>query len=166
MNSANRNFAGLAVVSTVIAMLALCLGVGCVLAVLLVAGIASNGLAAGPDAVLPAIGFIAIVVTGAALGLASLRRQLRASRSLAHRVDAITLPLSGELHRAAHRAGLAGRVKLVDSEERFSVRSGCWRGVPSFGWSASGGAPPASVRQTAAAEPVKPWSGPMPRYRP
>lgn len=126
MNSANRNFAGLVVVSTVIAMLALCLGVGCVLAVLLVAEIASNGLAAGPGAVLPAIGFIAVVVTGAALGVASLRLQVRASRSLAHRVDAMKLPLSGELHQAAHRAGLTGRVELVDSEERFSFAYGAF----------------------------------------
>jgi hypothetical protein len=127
LDTANRSFAGIAAVSLLAGMLALCGAVGCVLVALLVARLAGDGLSAfadEPDAVWPALAFIAVVGAGAVLGVLSLRRQVRASRALARRVDALELPLTRELRAAAERAGLAGRVKVVDSSERFSFAYG------------------------------------------
>jgi beta-lactamase regulating signal transducer with metallopeptidase domain len=123
LDTANRSFAGLAAVSTLAGMLAVCGAVGCVLIALLVSRLADDGLTLFSDepvAIWPALAFIAVVGVGAMLGLASLRRQIRASRALARRVDSLELPLSSELGEAADRAALKGRVKLVDSDERFS----------------------------------------------
>jgi Zn-dependent protease with chaperone function len=127
LDTANRSFAGIAAVSLLAGMLALCGAVGCVLLALLVSRLADDGLSAfadEPDAVWPALAFIAIVGAGAVLGVLSLRRQVVASRALAHRVDPLELPLTGELRAAAERAGLVGRLKLVDSNERFSFAYG------------------------------------------
>ena len=127
LDTANRSFAGLAAVSALAGMLALCGAVGCVLIALLVSRLADDGLSVffdEPGAVWPALAFIGIVGAGAVFGLVSLRRQIHASRVLARRVNALELPLSGELRDAADRAGLTGRVKLVDSDERFSFAYG------------------------------------------
>jgi beta-lactamase regulating signal transducer with metallopeptidase domain len=127
LDTANRSFAGLAVVSAFAGMLALCAGVGCVLLALLISRLASDGaevVATQPDAVWPAIAFIVVVGAGAVLGLASVRRQLRASRALATRVNDSELPRPRELEEAVMKAGLTGRVKLVDSGQRFSFAYG------------------------------------------
>jgi beta-lactamase regulating signal transducer with metallopeptidase domain len=127
LDTANRSFAGLTAVSALAGMLALCGAVGCVLIALLISRLADEGLSAfadEPAALWPALAFIAIVGVGALLGVLSLRRQIRASRALARRVDALELPLTSELRDAAVRAGLIGRVKLVDSDERFSFAYG------------------------------------------
>jgi beta-lactamase regulating signal transducer with metallopeptidase domain len=127
LDRANRSFAGLAAVSTLAGMLAVCGAVGCVLIALLVSRLADDGFSVfsdEPGAIWPALAFIGIVGAGAVLGLLSLRRQIQASRALARRVDTLELPLSVELRDAASRAGLTGRVKLVDSDERFSFAYG------------------------------------------
>jgi Zn-dependent protease with chaperone function len=127
LDTANRSFAGIAAVSLLAGMLALCGAVGCVLVALLVSRLAHDGLSAWadePGAVWPALAFIAIVGGGAVLGALSLLRQVKASRALARRIDALELPLTGELRAAAGHAGLAGRVKLVDSSECFSFAYG------------------------------------------
>jgi hypothetical protein len=127
LDTANRSFAGLAGASLIAGMLTLCGAVGCVLAALLVLRLAEGGFdALGSEgaAVGPALAFIAIVGAGAAAGVRSLYRQVRASRALATRVDDLDLPLPPELTRSAERARLGGRVRLVDSEERFSFAYG------------------------------------------
>src|SRR5947209_118013 len=64
--------------------------------------------------------FVSIVAAGVLLGFRSIVDQVRASRVLARRVRALELPLSRELEGAVERAGLRGRVLLVDSPECFS----------------------------------------------
>jgi Zn-dependent protease with chaperone function len=127
LDTANRSFAGMAAVSLLAGMLALCGAVGCVLLALLVSRLADDGVSAladEPVAVWPALAFIIVVGAGAVLGVLSLRRQVRASRALARRVDSLGSPLTGELRAAAERSGLAGRLKLVDSSEPFSFAYG------------------------------------------
>jgi Zn-dependent protease with chaperone function len=123
LDTANQSFAGLAGASLIAGMLALCGAVGCVLVALLVARLAEEGvsaLASDAVAVWSALAFIAIVGGGSAAGVRSLYRQVRASRALARRVGGMVLPLPGELARVAQCARLAGRVRLLDSAERFS----------------------------------------------
>lgn len=126
-DTANRSFAGIAAVSALAGMLALCGAVGCILIALVVSRLAEDGLSAfadEPAAVWPALAFIAIVGAGAVLGILSLRRQIRASRVLARRVETLELPLAPAVSEAARTAGLVGRVKLVESDERFSFAYG------------------------------------------
>jgi beta-lactamase regulating signal transducer with metallopeptidase domain len=127
LDTANRSFAGLASASMLAGMLAICGAVGCVLLALLVSRLADDGLSVFADeplAVWPTLAFIAIVGVGALLGVLSLRRQIRASRVLARRVASLELPLNPGLRDTARRTGLAGRVKLVGSDERFSFAYG------------------------------------------
>jgi Zn-dependent protease with chaperone function len=127
LDTANRSFAGLLGASLLVGMFVFCGAVACVLAVLLVSRLAQDGidaLTSEGGAVWPALAFIAIVAAGAIFGVASLWRQARASRSLSRRVQALELPLPPQLAEAARRAGLAGRIALVDSDERFSFAYG------------------------------------------
>lgn len=127
LDTANRSFAGLFAVSLLAGMLALCGAVGCVLVALAVARVTVDGPAAlisDEAAFWPGLAFIAIVGAGAALGIASLRRQIHVSRRLSRRVRAMALPLPPELADAARRTGLPGRVALVDSDEPFSFAYG------------------------------------------
>jgi BlaR1 peptidase M56 len=104
----------------------LCGAVACVLFSLIAYRIADDGLGAltsGAD-LWPAFALAALVGGGAASGVWSLRRQIVSSRRLAQRVDELELPLPEELDRAAGRAGLAGRLVLVDSSEAFSFTYG------------------------------------------
>jgi Zn-dependent protease with chaperone function len=129
LDTANRSFAGLVGASLLAGMLALCGAVGCVLVALLVSRVAEDGLGAlgsDPVGVWPALAFIVIVGAGAVLGIRSLRRQVVASKALSRRVDALALPPPPELDGAARRMGLEGRVKLLDSEERFSFAYGAF----------------------------------------
>jgi len=125
VDTANRSFATLAVAALVIAMFVLCGAVGCVLLALLVARFADSGpgaLVTGAHWV--ATLFVSIVAAGVLLGFRSIVDQVRASRVLARRVRALELPLSRELEGAVERAGLRGRVLLVDSPECFSFAYG------------------------------------------
>jgi hypothetical protein len=122
-DTANRSFAGLLTGSLLAGMLVFCGAVGCVLVVLLVSRLQDDGLA-GLGGGWPAIVFIALVGSGTAVGVASVMRQARASRGLARRIRDLALPLPAELAEASGRAGLDGRVSLVDSSERFSFAYG------------------------------------------
>ena len=127
LDTANRSFAGLFGVSALVGMFAFCGAVACVLVGLVVSRVASDGVdafTASGDAVLPALGFIAVVAVGVGLGIWSLRRQISGSRELSRRVGDLELVPPDELADAASRVGLAGRVKLLDSEERFSFAYG------------------------------------------
>ena len=64
--------------------------------------------------------FVVLVAGGLALASRSLARQLLASHRLACRVRELALTLPGELTRAVVRAGLGGRVMLLDAPESFS----------------------------------------------
>lgn len=129
LDTADRSFAGLLGASLLAGMLAFCGAIGCVLLGLVVARLADGGgaaLASDEVAFWPALAFIAIVGTGAALGVGSLIRQVRASRDLSRRVRALQLSLPAGLGDATRRSGLAGRVTLVDSAERFSFAYGAF----------------------------------------
>lgn len=120
LDTANRSFVVLAG-SSLLAGMALCGAVGCLLATLVVSRVARDGLGAAVDGGRwLALVFIGLVVAGLLLGLRSLCRQLAASRRLGHRVRQTALPLPAGLQAAAERAGLAGRVRLVAAPECFS----------------------------------------------
>ena len=127
LDTANRSFAGLLGASVLVGMFAFCGAVACVLVGLVVTRVASDGLdafTASGDAVWPALAFIAVVAAGVGLGIWSLRRQIGGSRKLSRRVDELELALPRQLADAASRAELGGRVKLLDSDERFSFAYG------------------------------------------
>jgi Zn-dependent protease with chaperone function len=127
LDTANRSFAGLFGAAVLVGMFAFCGAVACVLVGLVVSRIASDGLdafTASGDAVWPALAFIAVVAAGIVLGVWSLREQIGESRKLSRRIGALEIAVPSELADAASRTGLRGRVKLLDSEERFSFAYG------------------------------------------
>jgi hypothetical protein len=127
LDSANRSFASLLGAALLVGIFAFCGAVGCVLIVLVARQVGRHGidaLTADGHALWPAVVFIAIVGSGAAVGVWSLFRQIRASRRLVRRVRELALANTDALTAASHRAGLAGRVVLVDSDERFSFAYG------------------------------------------
>jgi Zn-dependent protease with chaperone function len=127
LDSANRSFAGLVGASLLAGAFLFCAAAGCVLAALVAVQIARHGAAAFTvegRAVWPAIAFVLVVGSGAVLGLRSLIAQAASSRRLAQRMRAFALPLPKALSEAAARAGLAGRVDLVDVAEPFSFAHG------------------------------------------
>ncbi len=127
LDTANRSFAGLLAAGLLAGMFVFCGAVGCVLVALVISRIAADGLGAlnddGRD-LWPALVFIAIVGAGAIAGLASLWRQIRASRRLERRVQELGMPPPEALLAAAERAGLKGRVQMLDCDERFSFAYG------------------------------------------
>jgi Zn-dependent protease with chaperone function len=126
-DTANRSLASLMGASLLVGMFAVCGALGCILAVLVASQIARHGIGAltsEGESLWPALVFIAVVGGGAAVGLWSLVRQIRASRHLAARVRGLALPASAELIQAAATARLTGRVVLLDSPERFSFAYG------------------------------------------
>jgi Zn-dependent protease with chaperone function len=125
LDTGNRSFAAL-VGAGLAGLWLVCGAVACVLVSLIAYHVADDGLGAltsGAD-LWPALALAAFVGAGAAFGIRSLRRQVVSSRRLAQRVAELELPLPGEVDRAARRAGLAGRVVLVDSDEAFSFTYG------------------------------------------
>jgi Zn-dependent protease with chaperone function len=127
VDTANRSFAGLLGASLLGGMLVFCGAVGCVLVALVGSRVGQDGIGAlspGGRTLWPAVAFIAIVGAGVVAGALSLLRQIRASRRLARRLRDLSLPLPSELAAAADRAGLRGRVQLVDSAELFSFAYG------------------------------------------
>lgn len=126
LDSANRSFLALLGISLFVLYLALGTG-ACLLLSMLGYELATGGLdALGDDGatVWPALAFLALVGAGALAGVRSLARQLRASRELSRRVLALTAPPPAALADASRRAGLAGRLRMVDSAERFSFAYG------------------------------------------
>ena len=126
LDSANRSF--LAMVAISLLGLYLTLGAGaCVLLSLVGYELATGGLDALGErgaAVWPALAFVALVAAGVLAGVRSLVRQLRASARLARRVRDMTLPPPPALAEASSRTGVAGRVHMVDSPDRFSFAYG------------------------------------------
>jgi Zn-dependent protease with chaperone function len=127
LDSANRSFAILVGASLLLGTYWIFGAAGLVLGPLIVARASRDGLAGvvgGRHGLLPALVFVALVCVGILLGIGSLARQILASRALAGRVSSLALPLPAMLAGATGRAGLAGRVILVDSAEWFSFAYG------------------------------------------
>ena len=126
IDSGNRSFLALLAISLL--GLYLTLGAGaCVLLSLVGYELATGGLDALGDhgaATWPALAFLALVAAGTVAGFRSFLLQLRASARLAHRVRDLTVPPPPALGGASERASLAGRVRMVDSAERFSFAYG------------------------------------------
>jgi hypothetical protein len=126
LDTANRSLLGLVGVSLVSAVWLLCSAAGCVLLALIAYDVTRDGPGAllGEDALLPAAVFLALVGLGAVAGIRSLARQAASSRRLARRMDELALPAPRELEQAAARAGLTGRVVLIDGTKPFSFAYG------------------------------------------
>jgi Zn-dependent protease with chaperone function len=127
LDSANRSFAILVGSSLLLGMYLICGAVGGVLVPLIVSRASHHGFSSvvsGSHNLLPAVVFVVLVGVGVGLGLRSLWRQIMASQVLARRVSSLALSLPAELARAANKAGLAGRVILVDAPEWFSFAYG------------------------------------------
>ena len=124
-DSANRSFAALFGASLTAGMFILCGAVGCVLVGLVVAEVASDGLGSlSQGGRWTAALFVAVVGTGAVVGLRSFAVQVSASRRLAGRVAELTLPGDARLQAASERAGIERKVALVDCDESFSFAYG------------------------------------------
>lgn len=125
LDSGNRSFIGLVGLGLVAYQL---LGLGaCLLLSLLAFRIATEGighLGAGGAQLAAASIFLALVGVGALLGIRSLVIQVRDSLRLAERVRGLALPGPLALEQAARRAGLEGRVSLLDSAGSFSFAYG------------------------------------------
>lgn len=98
----------------------------CVLLSLVAYRLATDGGAAvaNSNALIPVVVFLAVVAAGAVLGARSLLVQVTASIGLARRVRELTRPAPARLQRAAEASGLAGRVRLVDTDDVFSFTYG------------------------------------------
>ena len=123
LDSANRSFLAFVVLSLLLGAYVLCGAVGAVLVPLLLARVSHGGLSGllgnGASSLL-LLPFVVLVAGGLALASRSLARQLLASHRLACRVRELALTLPDELTRAVVRAGLGGRVVLLDAPESFS----------------------------------------------
>ena len=125
VDTANRSFAALFGASLMAGMFILCGAVGCVLVVLVVAEVGSDGLGSlFEGGRWTAAVFVAVVGAGAVVGLRSFMLQLAASRRLARRVTELGLPGDARVAAAAQRVGLRRDVALVDSAESFSFAHG------------------------------------------
>jgi Zn-dependent protease with chaperone function len=126
VDTGNRNFIGL-LGGSVVAIWLACAAGACVLLSLLAYRVADDGIGAltsGDRALWPALVFLGMVAAGGVLGILSLRRQIASSARLARHVRELELELPPALAKAGGRAGLAGRLSLVDSEESFSFAYG------------------------------------------
>jgi Zn-dependent protease with chaperone function len=121
LDRANRSFLAFMGIALLLAALVLCGALGGVLAPLMLARI-SRGESVGLSgtSLLLLFPFFAVVAAGLGRGGRSLARQIVASHRLARRVRELALTAPAELTGAALRAGLEGRVVLVDASESFS----------------------------------------------
>ncbi|MGA9285464.1 MAG: M56 family metallopeptidase [Solirubrobacteraceae bacterium] len=118
---ATRDFLAFVAVAVLVGAIVFCGALGGVLMPLLVSRVSSGGLGAlASTSVLPAFVLLSLVVAGVGLAARSLARQLLASRRLALYVSARTQTVPDALRSTAARAGLRGRVMLVDAPESFS----------------------------------------------
>jgi Zn-dependent protease with chaperone function len=127
LDSANRSFLALMVLTLMLGMYVLCGAMGSVLVPLVLARVSHDGLrglTSNADSLLPVLLFIVLVAVGLTLGARSLVQQIFASRRLARRVRRLALALSDELAGTATDAGLEGRVVLLNSPEWFSFAYG------------------------------------------
>jgi hypothetical protein len=119
MDRAARNFFALTGLSVVLAANALC-----ALAVYVAAPILEGDASPGLADLAPIFLLAVVLAISVGLGVAELRRSLIATRSLAHRVEVLTIAPSESLIRSAEASGLAGRVDLLDTDEGFSFAYG------------------------------------------
>ena len=127
VDSANRSFGTLLGAGLVVGMFVVCGAVGCVLVAVVASRLGQDGLdavASDGSTLWPAIAFILVVGAGVAYGARTLAGQLQASRRLAARVGQLSSPSPPALDAAAGRAGLAGRVVFVASDECYSFAYG------------------------------------------
>ncbi len=127
LDTGNRSFFGLLGVAFVAYQL-LALG-ACLLLSLLAFRLATAGLgedAADGGQLAATAMFLGLVGLGGLLGLRSLLVQARASLRLASRVRTFALPCPTALRTAAARAGLEGRVSLIDTAGAFSFAYGAF----------------------------------------
>jgi hypothetical protein len=125
LDSANRSFLALASAALVPYVLLGVFGCGVLsVAAYRVATDGLGGLERGGQDLRPAVVFFALVASGTLVAAVSVRRQVRATRVLAaflrHRLTAVP----PEPAAVVGRAGLAGRVELVDDAEPFSFTYG------------------------------------------
>jgi Zn-dependent protease with chaperone function len=126
LDTANRSFLAM-LGASLVAVWLLCGAAACVLLSLVGYDVARHGVGAltsGEHDLRPAVVLLGLVGAGGLLGLWSLGNQVASSRRLARRVRALEQPLPDALAHAAERAGLGGRVSLVDSDESFSFAYG------------------------------------------
>lgn len=118
---ATRDFLTLVAIAVLVGAIVFCGAVGGVLAPLLLSRVSGGGLGAVANtSMLPAFALLALVIAGVGLAAQSLGRQLLASRRLARYVSARAQTAPDALRSIAARAGLRGRVLLVDAPESFS----------------------------------------------
>lgn len=125
MDSANRSF--FALVGAVLVPYVLLGMFGCGVLSLAAYRVADNGwsgLDRGGQDLRLAVAFFAVVTAGTVVALLSIRRQLRATRTLAATLASRRLPSPAPVTEAAARAGLAGQVDVVDDAEPFSFTYG------------------------------------------
>jgi beta-lactamase regulating signal transducer with metallopeptidase domain len=125
LDRANRSFLALFGIALALGALAVCGAIGGVLLPLALAGPSHRALLSpqGPS-LLAAFQLVVLTATGVLLGVRSLARQAVASIRLARRVRSLAIAAPVELIEAAARAGLAGRVVLVDASGCFSFVHG------------------------------------------
>jgi Zn-dependent protease with chaperone function len=125
LNSADRSF--FALVATALVPYVL-LGVfGCGLLSVAAHRLATDGLAGLSDDnqdLRPGVVFFAVVTGGTLAAVVSVRRQVRATRTLAEALRAQTVPAPQAVIEAAGRSGLEGRVEVIDDPEPFSFTYG------------------------------------------
>jgi Zn-dependent protease with chaperone function len=141
MDSPARNLAALAAIATVLVAEGVC-GLIAYVFLPLLSGSDSFRLVC----LLPTIMLGGLLAASLWLGGRSARRRLSASRRLAHRVKALTVPSSPALRNGAEATGLAGRVDLVDTEERFSFVYGLARPRVAISVGLAGRLSPAELR--------------------
>ncbi len=108
-------------VAMLVGAIVFCGALGGVLVPLLLSRVSGGGVGAVANtSMLPAFALLALVIAGVGLATWSLARQLLASRRLARYVFAMAQTVPDALQFAAARAGLQGRVLLVDAPESFS----------------------------------------------
>jgi hypothetical protein len=118
---ATRDFLTLVAVAVLVGSIVFCGALGGVLMPLLLSRVSGDGLGAlANTSVLPAFALLSSVMIGVGLGARSLARQLFASRRLARYVSTRAVRVPDALQSATARAGLQGRVMLVDAPESFS----------------------------------------------
>jgi Zn-dependent protease with chaperone function len=121
IDTANRSFAALFGASLMAGMFILCGAVGCVLVGLVAAEVAKEGIGSlSEGGHWTAALFVAVVGTGALVGLRAFLLQLSASRRLARRVEGLASPDDPRVAAAAKRVGLRRDVAVVDCAESFS----------------------------------------------
>jgi beta-lactamase regulating signal transducer with metallopeptidase domain len=118
---ATRDFLTLLAVAMLVGAIVFCGALGGVLVPLLLSRVSGGGVGAVANtSMLPAFALLALVIAGVGWATWSLARQLLASRRLTRYVFATAQTVPDALQFAAARAGLQGRVLLVDAPESFS----------------------------------------------